>query len=92
MDGSFGQMNLFLNKGQKSEIYYDRIVLNFCNLPKKNPHHHLINLINSQIPILTKTALYLFFQIKTYLFQATQKEFRKFLDHLNWRPTLILKN
>ena len=40
---SGSQFNLFANK----EISYDRCILNASNLPKKNPHHHLITKIIS---------------------------------------------
>ncbi len=73
LDGGFGQMNLFLNKGHKSEVCYDRMVLNFCNLPKKNPHHHLINLINSQIPILNQNG-FLFIFSNQNLFVSSHTE------------------
>ncbi len=43
-DQGAGQFNLFNSR----ELAYDRIVLNIGKLPKKNPHHFLINKINSQ--------------------------------------------
>ncbi len=68
-----GQMNLCLNEGAKKEIFYDRIVLNFFKTPKKNPHHFLANLINSQKNILNKDG-FLFVFSNQNLFVSSQTE------------------
>ncbi len=72
-DGIFGQMNLFSNKNSKNEIHYDRIVINFSKIPKKNPHHSLINLINLQIPCLNKNG-FLFVFSNQNLFVSSHTE------------------
>lgn len=72
-DGIFGQMNLFSNKNSKTDIHYDRILINFSKVPKKNPHHSLINIINSQIPCLNKNG-FLFVFSNQNLFVSSHTE------------------
>lgn len=43
-DHQAGQFSLFNNR----ELAYDRIVLNINKLPKKNPHHYLLQKISAQ--------------------------------------------
>lgn len=72
-DGIFSQMNLFSNKGVKSEVFYDRIIINFSKVPKKNPHHQLINLINTQASSLNKKG-FLFIFSNQNLFVSSHTE------------------
>lgn len=72
-DGIFSQMNLFSNKGSKGEIFYDRILINFSKVPKKNPHHSLISLINSQTSFLNKNG-FLFIFSNQNLFVSSHTE------------------
>jgi hypothetical protein len=43
-----GQINLFSNREAPTQLVYDRVVLNIGKLPKKNPHHFLVNQIQAQ--------------------------------------------
>jgi hypothetical protein len=60
----------FFNLGElpSSDTLYNRIVLNLTELPKSNPHHFLLQQIQSQKPMLKKDAIiYVFTNQKLFV-------------------------
>jgi hypothetical protein len=68
-----GQGQLFSSQEVRSELLYDRVVINLNNLPKRNPHHHMLTMIQTHGESLTpRGMLYLFSSQK--LFVPSQKD------------------
>lgn len=57
----FKQISFFNPMDTSYSSSYDRIILNLTNLPKKNPHHYLLNQISQQINELNQDGLILVF-------------------------------
>jgi hypothetical protein len=72
-DDLFGQLKLFNPVLVKSDPLYDSSILNLVELPKKNPHHHLINHINGHLKDLKKQASLIIFSNQN-LFVPSQWE------------------
>lgn len=67
------QITLFPQYSIKSDLLYDRIVINLSNLPKKNSHHFLLNQLYAQTKSL-KANSYLFVATNQQLFLPSQSK------------------
>ena len=67
------QLSIFNEKGSFSKVMYNRIFCNFINLPKKNPHHFLIQQILSETETLKRSG-FLFISTNQNLFVPSQSE------------------
>lgn len=72
-DNELGQFSLFSHSEVKGHLLYDRIVINFNELPKRNPHHSLLSHITEQVEHLTSTGLIYVFSNQN-LFVPSQSE------------------
>lgn len=58
---SYRQISFFTPTEKSYTKSYDRIILNLTNLPKKNPHHYLVNQISQQLKELSHDGYILVF-------------------------------
>lgn len=73
-DGVDHQASFFnLGNVASNETLYDRIVLNLTELPKTNPHHYLIQQIQSQKEVMKKNGM-IFVFTNQKLFVPSQSE------------------
>lgn len=67
------QMPLFFEQDQHDELFYNRVVINFSELPEKNPHHALLKRITTETNTLLKDG-YLFILSNQKLFVPSHSE------------------
>lgn len=67
------QMPLLFEQEQQDELFYNRVVINFSNIPDKNPHHALLKKITAQTNNLLKDG-FLFILSNQKLFVPSHSE------------------
>jgi hypothetical protein len=67
------QISLFTRYESRENLIYDRVLLNLTNIPKKNPHHYLIQQIYQQKELLSDQG-YLYVLSNQKLFVHSQNQ------------------
>lgn len=68
-----GQGSFLGSLDEESNLFYERVVLNIPDLPKRNPHFALVNQINGQLDVLEPGGM-LFVMTNQNLFVPSQSE------------------
>lgn len=79
----FKQISFFNPMETSYRSSYDRIILNLTNLPKKNPHHYLLNQISQQINELNQDGLILVFSNQKLFIPSQSDKVEQLLKDLH---------
>ncbi|MDC0255838.1 hypothetical protein OAK75_13130 [Bacteriovoracales bacterium] len=82
VEESNGQMSMFTSTEIRKELLYKRIVINLTKLPKKNPHHYLLNRVNQEIKFLHRDGLIYVFSNQNLFVPSQSDKVEQFLKKL----------
>lgn len=88
----FGQMSMLMHEEQKSQLTYDRIVINLSELPKKNPHHYLVTKVQEQLKILSQKGIILLFTNQKLFVPSQSERVEQLLGNVKVRANFSLEN
>ena len=92
VEESNGQMSMFNSTEIKKELLYKRIVLNLTQLPKKNPHHFLLNRINQEVKFLHSDGLIYVFSNQNLFVPSQSEKVEQFLNKLKLEASFNFEN
>ncbi len=87
-----GQMSMFSSQEVKSENSYKRIVLNLSTLPKKNPHHYLLNRIQQEIKILHNDGFIYVFSNQNLFVPSQSDKVEQFFQKFKLEASFCFEN
>jgi hypothetical protein len=92
IDESNGQMTMFSSTEMKKEFLYQRIILNLVTLPKKNPHHFLLNKVSQETKFLSRHGLIYVFSNQNLFVPSQSEKIEQFLNKLKLEASFSFEN
>jgi len=87
-----GQMSMFSSQEVKTENSYKRIVLNLSALPKKNPHHYLLNRIQQEIKTLHNDGFIYVFSNQNLFVPSQSDKVEQFFQKFKLEASFCFEN